>query len=495
MSSTARGTSPHPGVIVIQPTSRRAYFALRYTDPVTGSERHLRQPADTDAEAAKRAAIELVARLREHRSAPPAQSAPAPRSDPRTKAESKHPGVVIIPPRGRAFYSLRYRDPITGRTKEPSLPGVTTAPAAHDAAVTLSKTLQRRALEVTLAGGREHVGSAHTLGEEIKEYLQSVSLKERNGKRTSKTTLRRYRDGLQQFAAWCESRGVTHVSQLARATLADWRKSRQLAPARGGLRRTSTVNQELKPVRQMLVAAAREGRLVHISSDVVREALKRLDEGKHRPRCYSVVEVRAALRAALDYDIAPSKPRSEAPVAPVVAVALLTGMRRGELAALQCRDVLFDAASDYDPDVTTGLNVIRLPDHKTKTGVARDVLMDPYSPMLTELMHALRTRRPGHERVFGFGYIALGDVAKRLRDFGAPPKFQWKDLRSTCATYQSPLPGNLKAKADRQGHTLAVAEKHYLALPTGTPLTAPDLETVMKCAPELREVIARALAA
>lgn len=112
-------------------------------------------------------------------------------------------------------------------------------------------------------------------------------------------------------------------------------------------------------------------------------------------------------------------------------------------------------------------------------------------------MRELIRGRAGHERVFRMSYQAIGSLSKRLRAGGrTPPEgFCMKDLRSTCATYQSPLPGNAKAKADRLGHTLAVAEEHYLALPSGTPVTAPDLETVMQCEPELREIIARLRAA
>lgn len=416
----------------------------------------------------------------------------------RERGESRHTGVVVIKPRpGRAEYSLRYTDPTTGRPRQPRLPDVTTFAAAEAAAVTLFRTLQKRALEVTLAGGREHAASAATLREESAAYLGTVGRKvSRHGRPTSRITLRRYRDVLTQFSAWCEARGCTQLNQLTRTTLAEWLTSRLEADAHGHRRAVSTVNQEVKPVRQMLTAAALAGRLVHLSSDAVRGALARMTQPAPEPRCYSVPEVRAILRAALDFDTSPARPRRAPAMAPVIAAALLTGMRRGELAALQVSMVLFDAPTAYDPSITTGHDVVRLPASITKTGVARDVAMHPYSPLLGELLRALIHGRGPRERVFKIGYVVMGDYAWRLRTAGrgAPADFCLKSLRSTCATYQSPLAGNPKAKADRLGHTLAVAEQHYLALPSGTPLTAPSLESVMQCEPEVREIISRVLA-
>jgi integrase len=365
----------------------------------------------------------------------------------------------------------------------------------------LWKNLERRKLQVTVAGGRAHASSVSTLRQEIETYLTAVKHKvSKRGKRTSAITLQRYRSSLEQWASWSEKRDCMQLNQLVRPALSEWVSTRLgtlSLTVRGEPRKISTINQEVKPVRQMLIAAALAGRLVHLNSDAIRGGLKRLTQEATVPRCYSVPEIRDALRAALDFDVSPRKSKRSAPTAPVVAAGLLGGLRRGELALLQVHDVLFDAPSEYNPSITTGVDVIRLPKHKVKTGVERDVQMAPYSPLLGELMRELIRGRAGHERVFRMSYQAIGSLSKRLRAGGrTPPEgFCMKDLRSTCATYQSPLPGNAKAKADRLGHTLAVAEEHYLALPSGTPVTAPDLETVMQCEPELREIIARLRAA
>jgi hypothetical protein len=170
-------------------------------------------------------------------------------------------------------------------------------------------------------------------------------------------------------------------------------------------------------------------------------------------------------------------------------------MRRRELSEVQCSEVLFNAASQFDPSIKTGHDLVDLPGHKTKTGAPRGVLMAPFSPLLGLLLHALTQGRAKTHRVFGIGYQALGDRVWKLREWGAPADLNIKMLRSTCATCQRPLKGDLKSKAERLGHTLAVAEAYYLAAPTGLPVSAPDLETVMQCHAEVREVLARVHAA
>lgn len=484
----------HPGVTVILPRGSRGP-ALRFRLPDGGTAQP-GLPLGTSQADATRAAVHLSGLLRLGLALGGSSAAPKAKQA-RPTGERGHRGVQVIPPRpGRAYYALRYTDPSTGACRQPRLAGVTTSADAHAAAVAMFRTLQRRSLDVTLAGGREHAGVAITLREEAGTYVAMVARKvSKHGRPTSPNTLRAYRDELEAFAAWCEGRGVEKLSQLSRATLADWLASRLAAPAHKRDRKISTVNQEVKPVRQMLIAAAQAGRLVHISTDAMRGALKRLTQPAVRPRCLSVPEIRATLQAALAYDARPAAQqkgkRRPAALAPAVAAALLSGIRRRELTELQCSEVRFNAASEYDPAITTGQDLIELPGHKTKTGAPRSVHMAPYSPVLGELLQALTRGRPKTHRVFGIGYQRYGDAVWKLREYGAPADLNVKMLRSTCATCQRPLPGDLKSKAERLGHTLAVAEAYYLAAPTGLPVTAPDLETVMQCSAELRAIIAR----
>jgi integrase len=480
-------------VTIILPRGKRGY-ALRYCLPGGGTAQPS-LPAGMAAADVVTAAVQLSALLRLGVSMGAATPAPA---RPRAKEDGQaHRGVQVIPPRpGRAYYALRYTDPATRKCRQSRLAGVTTQADAHAAAIAMHRSLQQRALAVTLAGGPEHAATAVTLREEASTYVTTVRLKvSKHGRSTAASTIRSYRDSLEAFAAWCDTRSVARLSHLSRDVLSGWLASRQAAPAHGRVRKVSTVNQEVKPVRQMLVAAAQAGRLVHLSSDAIRGALKRLTQPAPKPRCLSVPEIRATLQAALDYDMRADRPKGgkhmTGALAPAVAVALLSGMRRRELSELQCGEVLFNACSQFDPAITTGHDLIDLPGHKTKTGAPRGVLLAPYSPLLGQLLHALAHGRPKTHRVFGIGYQALGDAVWKLRQYGAPADLNVKMLRSTCATCQRPLPGDLKSKAERLGHTLAVAEAYYLAAPTGLPVSAPNLETVMQCAPEVREVLAR----
>lgn len=485
----------HSGVVVIPPRGKRPY-ALRYKTP-DGASRQPQLPAGLSEAAATQAAVHLSALLRLGLgidAAAPALKLVRPVVD-----EQAHRGVQVIRPReGRPYYALRYTDPVTRECKRPRLAGVTTDAGAHAAAVTLFRSLQERKDEVTTAGGREHAAAvAVTVREESATYVADVARKvTKHGRPTSPSTIKQYSRQLEAFAVWCDVRGITRLRQLERSTLKAWIESRLDAPVCGGKeRKRSTVNQEVKPVRQMLIAAAQSEHL-HLSSDVVRGALKRRTQTAVEPRCLEPDEIRATLQAALDYDVRPDQlggKRRPAPLAPVVAVALLSGMRRGELAALQCREVIFNARPKFKSANQEGIDIIDLPGSKTKTGAPRTVPTTSYSPLLGELLQALTRGRPKAHRVFGIGYQRLGDAVWTLRKHGAPADLNIKMLRSTCATCQLPLPADIKAKAERLGHTLAVAEAYYLATPTGLPGTQPNLEAVMECEEQVREVIQRVL--
>lgn len=481
----------HPGVVVIPPRGKRSH-ALRYRT-AEGATRQPGLPAGLSDAAATQAAVHLSALLRLGLNLDVAT--PAAKPVRAVVDEQSHRGVQVLRPReGRPYFALRYTDPVTRKCMRPRLAGVTTEADAHVHAVAMFRTLQDRQREVALAGGRERASVAVTVREESATYVADVARKVTRHKRpTSPSTTKQYRRQLEAFAVWCDKRGITRLRQLERATLIAWLNSRLDAPAHGRPREVSTVNQEVKPVRQMLIAAAQSEHL-HLTSDVVRGALKRRTQADVEPRCLGVDEIRATLQAALDYDARPDQlggKRRPAPIAPVVAVGLLSGMRRGELARLQCGEVAFNAASKFNPAIKTGVDHIDLPGSKTKTGAPRTVSTTSYSPLLGELLQALTHGRPKAHRVFSIGYQRLGDAVWSLRKHGAPPDLNVKMLRSTCATCQRPLPGDLKSKAERLGHTLAVAEAYYLAAPTGLPVSAPNLEAVMLCSDLLRVIIAR----
>jgi integrase len=396
-------------------------------------------------------------------------------------------GVTLRRPRPakrERCWRVEYRDPMQGgRRVEATIPDCTDERRAREHARRLAERLKVQRAEVTLQGEAYATGR-RTLEAEIAHYLEAVTARVgKTGRATSPATLRNYRDALTRFAEWMIATRRTELRHLTRAALSEWRTS--LRTRKGGTRRTSTVNQTVKPVRQMLLTARLEGRLDGpgaLDTDAINGALKRLNEPSPVPRCFTVPEIRKSLSTALSIDSGHASMRRGIelpPAAPAIAVGLLTGMRRDELVRVTVGEVLFGAPSAYDGTRTT-VDAIRLPAHKVKTGKGRDVRLLPYSPLLFELLAVLTEGRDADAPLLGLTYEQLGNAAERIKREGGPRDFNLKALRSTCATYQSPLPGNAKAKADRLGHTLTVAERHYLQLPEGTPDESPSLDAVMQ---------------
>jgi len=99
----------------------------------------------------------------------------------------------------------------------------------------------------------------------------------------------------------------------------------------------------------------------------------------------------------------------------------------------------------------------------------------------------MRLASGGKGRVFPFTRATAEAAAKRLRnEYGAPEKFSWQILRSTCATYLTNAPGIFGAasayrSAKQLGHSVQVAEKHYTDVLRGIPRDARTLEEAMGC--------------
>lgn len=399
------------------------------------------------------------------------------------KTNAKHKGVQILNARSKnGALSLRWVDLETRRERTELLPGVTTRKDARESAILKSQKLvadKRAFVEVGRCAVRE-------IATECKSFLDEATKAPRKGpnvgKRLAPNTVARYRVALNDFASWCVSQGLTTLRDLTAAKLSDWRTSRlEHTMSSGELRNVSTVNFEMKPVRAMLTLAHAAGRFDSLTDVKIRAALARFSEAKPAPVCLTVAKIRALLRAVTERDAA--RPIKHAPA---FALALLGGMRRGEVAALTVGQVAFDEPTEYDPTITHAVV------HGVGTKTApREVDVLPYSPLLLDLLHALADDRKPDDALQGADYEQLGAESTALAELGGGlDGFVFKTLRSTCASYQGPIPGNDKAKADRLGHTLAVAAKYYLAVSKGTPLVAASLDAIMQCEPELRAIIA-----
>jgi ribosomal protein L27 len=110
----------------------------------------------------------------------------------------------------------------------------------------------------------------------------------------------------------------------------------------------------------------------------------------------------------------------------------------------------------------------------TKTHKARTVGLE-VSPALRAMLAALHLRSGGKGSVFGLSKGAVDAAAKRLRgEYGAPDTFTWQALCRTCGTYLTNAPGILGAasayrSAKQLGHSVQVAERHYLGPRAGHP--------------------------
>ena len=183
-----------------------------------------------------------------------------------------------------------------------------------------------------------------------------------------------------------------------------------------------------------------------------------------------------------------STPRHE-PVAPLLLFVLLTGCRIGEVASLRWADV------DLQAHLGKGEVIIRAPVCKTRT--ERAIWLDA-SPSVRELLAAMRLRDPKAIYVFG-GDRPVGDgrlkaILYRLAKTYRAPSFTWQRLRKTCASYGTNAAGVYGAasvflSARRLGHSIAVAEKHYLGL-----VTVPDGARTLEQAMGVEKIAAKVVA-
>ncbi len=406
--------------------------------------------------------------------------------------------VLIKPdPARRIGWRARYVDPDTGRTVKETLDAVvlTTTEAREDWAVRKSKALAQRRLE--LEGGATRATGTQ-LADAIGTYF-------RDHPQLRESTRALYRTAADRLLEWASRNGIRKGDDLTRASLLAFRASRlrvklaaPIAKGKRGARgeaaaprKPSTVNVELRAVRAILGYLRRLGLTARLTSDDLRDGLQPLDAPRERLECMKPAELQRLLEAALRHDGATFKEtRSEhagdgepgstlryEPISPFVAFVLLTGMRLDEALTLTWSQVDLDALDHGGEKV----GEIRLTT-ATKTHKPRDVGLE-VSPALRALLAALH-ERSGKGSVFGLSRGEARAAARRLvSDFDAP-EFSWQVLRQTCGSYLTNAPvifgaASAYRSAKQLGHSVQVAERHYVGLVRGIPREARTLEAAM----------------
>ena len=268
----------------------------------------------------------------------------------------------------------------------------------------------------------------HTLADLIDRYVADV--------------LHRQKDSAhrrQQLAWWREQLGVYALSDLTPPLLAEYRDQLAAGFPEGKPRSPATVVRYLAALSHCLSVAVKEYQWL---DDSPLRKVAKPQEPRGRVRFLSNEE-RAALLAACEQSPNPC-------LYPVVVLALSTGMRAGEIMALEWRDV----------DLTRGWLTLR----ETKNGEMRGV---PLTGKALELVkeHARTRRRLDTPLLFPSANPAK-PVNLRLPWQTAVKRanlqdFRFHDLRHSAASYLAMNGASLNEIAAVLGHkTLAMVQRY-----------------------------------
>ncbi len=431
----------------------------------------------------------------------------------RKRIRSPHPGVVLIPPdpeHGHPTWRARYLDPDTGRMVKVRLDplAVPTAETRRDWAIRKARALAKRRLELE-GGAPRATGTAlpEALGRYFKDHPH---LRPR-----TRQIYKRVADGL---VTWGAGVGLRSADDLTGPRLVAFRaelvkETRRVhveGGKRGELKATdaqrspNTINSDLRAIGTVLGYVRRLGLLPRLNADELRDGLKKLKAPPKRIDYRKPAELRTLLEAALRHDAetftatrdehADSDARKAlargqkgttpryTPIAPIVAAALVTGMRFGALIELEWKHVDLEGVGEIVPAIGSTTK---------RTGVI-DLEI---SPGLRKMLAAMKLRTGGKGSVFGLTREeAKASLRRLVAEYGAPAGSTWQAFRRTCGCYLTNAPGIFGAasayrSAKQLGHSVAVAERHYVDVVRGIPKDARTVEAAMQIEVELGRVI------
>ena len=435
---------------------------------------------------------------------------------PKRRTRSPHPGVVLIRPRGsgaglHARWRARWRDPDSGRlvwkTLDPK--ALRTAEARRNWAVGKSTALAKRRMELE-AGAPRATGTA--LPDAIRKYFDDHP-------HLRPKTLEVYRSAASKFLAWAARAGIRTADEVTRARLvafkAELLKERKRTHYKGskrgqhketqGPRSPHTINRELRSIGTILNYLRKLDLLPRLTSDDLRDGLAKLRTQSERIDYRKPKELQKLLEATLRHDAetfdetraehaghgkAGSTPRYTT-IAPFVACVMLTGMRFSEALNLNWKQVDLEALDNQGNTV----GEIHLAGSGVKTGTARVVGLE-VSPALRRLLAVLRLKTGGKGSVFGLTRGEATAAQRRLEaEYGAPEGSGWQALRRTAGVFMTNSPGLFGAaaafrSAKQLGHSVQVAERHYVDVMRGIPHDARTVEAAMQIENQLVRIIA-----
>jgi len=431
----------------------------------------------------------------------------------RRRRGPKHPGVVLLKPdpKRRIGHRARYIDPDTGKSTKESLdPALRTVELREDWAVRKSKALATRRLELE-RGALRKTGTG--LPEALARYYEDhPHLRAR--------TVEVYQTATNKLAAWGAKAGVKSADDLTGPKLVAFRASLVKEPLRARVkgkrgataetkqtRSPNSINKELRSARTVLGYLRRLGLLPKLTADELADGLKRMQVPHDAAHFLRPAELVALLGAALEHDAktfkitradnargagragrAPGATARHPAIAPFVACVLLTGMRFSEALDLRWEQVDLDAL-DHDGNAAGEIHL----SSATKTKHARTIGLE-VAPALRDMLKGMRPA----DTSGSVWDITEGEANAAMRrlisDFGAPAGAGWQALRRTCGTFLTNAPGIFGAasayrSARQLGHSVQVAEKHYLGLVRGIPRDARTLEAAMQIDVPMRAVI------
>ncbi|MDC1142370.1 tyrosine-type recombinase/integrase [Planctomycetota bacterium] len=414
------------------------------------------------------------------------------------RRRTEHTGVKILRLNrdGSKFHVARFIDPDTGKQSQVNLTrlGLSSKEARTQWAKQKAHTLNDR--KAALESGTA-VTSFTSPQEAVTAYFERVAgdLKP--------SSILVYQDATRPFLEWAKKHRLTCVEELTGPKLMllrDYLVKRPKTVANKTIRgrrvagknprSKATIYKIIRSMRTVLNHWRKRGFTPHLTSDTIRDHLEQVKVPKKLPRFLKPAEIKKLLKAALRHDKETytharigSATHAEAfhypPITPLIVTLLLTGMRRGEALELRWADVDLEAGE------------ITLSDEATKTSHGRRIPLAE-SPTVIDLFNRMKLASDG-DFVFGteIDKPASVNVAKAARKrltetFGAPEHWTFHDLRRTCGSFLTcahSIYGAAAAflSAARLGHSIEVAQRHYLGAISNIDPNAKTLEAAMGC--------------